>query len=112
MKLLCKVAEAMGPERTRKELVSFLSGECCLVVSQYRIPTPPPVSCLDQLEDDDEVLLVMAGELGKFVPLVGGVHESVVLIPLLGSLAMIEETVVRDKVSDSLLCCLHAAPGL
>lgn len=28
MKLLSKVAEAMGPERTRKELVSFLSGEC------------------------------------------------------------------------------------
>jgi serine/threonine-protein phosphatase 2A regulatory subunit A len=50
------------------------------------------------MEDDDEVLLVMATELGKFTPLVGGVHESVCLIFVLGLLAMVEETVVRDKV--------------
>lgn len=80
MRRLSTVAEALGPERTRKELIPFLG---------------------DQMEDDDEVLLVMATELGKFTPLVGGVYESVCLISVLGFLAMVEETVVRDKAVES-----------
>lgn len=55
--------------------------------------------CAEQVEDDDEVLLVMAEELGASVDLVGGAAEAVVLIPPLAALAMVEETVVRDKVS-------------
>jgi len=52
----------------------------------------------EQVEDDDEVLLVMAEELGASVDLVGGPAEAVVLIAPLAALAMVEETVVRDKV--------------
>ena len=44
------IAEALGPERTRDELVPFLTESI----------------------DDDEVLLVLAEELGKFTPHVGG----------------------------------------
>lgn len=50
------------------------------------------------MEDDDEVLLVMAEELGGFVDLVGGPDKAVCLLGPLGALAMVEETVVRDKV--------------
>lgn len=55
----------------------------------------------DQVEDDDEVLLVMADELGGFVPLVGGPYEATCLMQPLGALATVEETVVRDKAVES-----------
>lgn len=53
------------------------------------------------MEDDDEVLLVMAEELGGFVDLVGGPAEAVCLLGPLGALATVEETVVRDKAVES-----------
>ena len=53
------------------------------------------------MEDDDEVLLVLAEELGGFVPLVGGAHEAVCLMGPLGALATVEETVVRDRAVES-----------
>jgi len=77
MRKLRTVAAALGPERTRRELIPFLN---------------------EQVEDDDEVLLVMAEELGGCVDLVGGPAEAVVLMGPLGALATVEETVVRDKV--------------
>jgi hypothetical protein len=49
------------------------------------------------------VLLVMAEELGKLVDLVGGPEHSVCLLELLGALATVEETVVRDQVLELLL---------
>lgn len=49
------------------------------------------------MEDDDEVLLVMAEELGGFVDLVGGPNEAACLLGPLGALATVEETVVRDS---------------
>ncbi|GMF76299.1 unnamed protein product [[Candida] boidinii] len=51
MKRLDTIAIALGPERTRKELIPFLEDV---------IP-----------EDEDEVIAIAAEELGKFVPLVG-----------------------------------------
>lgn len=80
MRKLKVVAAALGAERTRKELIPFLN---------------------EQVEDDDEVLLVMADELGGFVDLVGGPAESTCLMGPLGSLATVEETVVRDKAVES-----------
>lgn len=80
MKGLRTVAEALGPERTATELVPFLS---------------------EQVEDDDEVLLTMARQLGGFVELMGGPKQSVVLLEVLGSLATVEETVVRDAAVES-----------
>lgn len=58
----------------------------------------------DQVEDDDEVLLVMAEQLGEMVPLVGGYTEAGCLMELLGRLCTVEETVVRDKASSPCLC--------
>ena len=50
------------------------------------------------MEDDDEVLLVMAEELGGFIDLVGGPAAAACLVGPLGQLATVEETDVRDKV--------------
>ncbi|KAM7268387.1 hypothetical protein ACFE04_010553 [Oxalis oulophora] len=78
---LSTIARALGEERTRKELIPFLS---------------------ENNDDDDEVLLAMAEELGVFIPYVGGVEHANVLLPPLETLCTVEETCVRDKSVESL----------
>lgn len=51
IKKLSTIALALGVERTRSELIPFLS---------------------DSMYDEDEVLLALAEQLGQFTPLVGG----------------------------------------
>eukprot|EP01045_Picozoa_sp_COSAG04_P027304 COSAG04_NODE_3969_length_2389_cov_2.134061_1_plen_606_part_00 len=70
------IAKALGEERTRLELVPFLT---------------------ESIDDDDEVLLALTEELGKFVPLVGGHEWAYCLLQPLETLAAVEETVVREK---------------
>lgn len=71
---------ALGPERTRDELIPFLQ---------------------DSLDDEDEVLLALAEELGSFTEYVGGKEYAHVTLSPLESLAGMEETLVRDKVGYS-----------
>ncbi|WZZ01846.1 hypothetical protein YC2023_074174 [Brassica napus] len=78
---LSTIARALGEERTRKELIPFLS---------------------ENNDDDDEVLLAMAEELGVFIPYVGGVEHAHVLLPPLETLSTVEETCVREKAVESL----------
>ena len=78
---LSTIARALGEERTRKELIHFLN---------------------ENNDDDDEVLLAMAEELGAFIPYVGGVEYAHVLLSPLETLCTVEETVVRDKAVESL----------
>lgn len=75
------IARALGEERTRKELIPFLS---------------------ENNDDDDEVLLAMAEQLGVFIPYVGGVEHAYVLLQPLETLCAVEETCVRDKAVESL----------
>ncbi|CAL5442214.1 unnamed protein product [Camellia sinensis] len=78
---LSTIARALGEDRTRKELIPFLS---------------------ENNDDDDEVLLAMAEELGVFIPYVGGVEHANVLLSPLETLCTVEETCVRDKAVESL----------
>ncbi|KAG1671645.1 hypothetical protein FOA52_006876 [Chlamydomonas sp. UWO 241] len=75
------IALALGEDRTRTELVPFLS---------------------ENVDDEDEVLLAEAEQLGSFVPYVGGPSHAYLLLPLLENLSTVEETVVRDKAVESL----------
>lgn len=76
------IARALGPERTRRELLHFLA---------------------ESVDDEDEVLLAMAEELGNFVEFVGGAEYADFLLPPLESMAAsVEETTVREKAVDSL----------
>ncbi|TIA70912.1 hypothetical protein E3P91_02859 [Wallemia ichthyophaga] len=75
------IALALGPERTRDELIPFLQ---------------------DSLDDEDEVLLALAEELGSFTEYVGGKEYAHVTLSPLESLAGMEETLVRDKASESI----------
>ncbi|RHY04496.1 hypothetical protein DYB36_009759, partial [Aphanomyces astaci] len=81
MRRLRTIAQALGPERTRSELLPFLN---------------------ESTDDEDEVLVAMAEELGTFVDLVGGPSAASVLLTTLEVLATAEETVVRDKAVASI----------
>lgn len=81
MEKLTTIALALGPERTRDELIPFLT---------------------ETIYDEDEVLREMAQQLVEFVPLVGGPDYVYCLLPPLEGLASAEETVVRDKAIETL----------
>lgn len=77
------IALALGPERAREELIPFLQ---------------------DSVDDEDEVLLALAEELGRnFEEYIGGPEHAHLLLGPLENLSAVEETLVRDKVS-------HRAP--
>ncbi|ODV84533.1 hypothetical protein CANARDRAFT_29070 [[Candida] arabinofermentans NRRL YB-2248] len=82
VKRLGTIAIALGHERTRNELISFL---------EEVIP-----------DDEDEVIAIAAEELGKFVPYVGGPKYATLLTPVLEKIAACEEPIVREKAVDSL----------
>jgi len=72
------IALALGPDRAREELIPFLQ---------------------DSVDDEDEVLLALAKELGKnFEEYVGGAEHAHVILGPLEHLSAVEETLVRDKV--------------
>lgn len=73
------IALALGQERTRDELIPFLH---------------------DSLDDDDEILLALAQELGpQFVEYVGGTEFAFLILAVLESLAAVEETLVREEAT-------------
>ncbi|CAG8524239.1 10464_t:CDS:10 [Paraglomus brasilianum] len=73
---LSTIALALGVERTRDELVPFLE---------------------ESIDDEDEVLLALADELGNFVEYAGGKEYAHLILGPLENLAAVEETLVRDK---------------
>jgi serine/threonine-protein phosphatase 2A regulatory subunit A len=75
------IALALGPDRARDELIPFLQ---------------------ESVDDEDEILLALADELGKnFEEYIGGKEWAHVLLGPLENLSAVEETLVRDKVRSS-----------
>jgi len=79
VKRLNVIAKALGPEQTRNELVPFLTGLA---------------------DDEDEVLVALAEELGNLCDLVGGGAHAACLLEPLESLVAVEEPAVREKVKN------------
>ncbi|KXN90015.1 Protein phosphatase PP2A regulatory subunit A [Leucoagaricus sp. SymC.cos] len=76
------IALALGPDRAREELIPFLQ---------------------DSVDDEDEVLLALAEELGKnFEEYIGGAEHAHVILGPLENLSAVEETLVRDKAAESI----------
>jgi hypothetical protein len=63
----------------------------------------------DSIDDEDEVMLVLAEELGKFGDYVGGAEHIPLLLPPLESMALQEETLVREKARRG--PCIHRETG-
>lgn len=76
------VAQAVGPEETEAALLPYLQGKATTL-------------------RDDEVLLIMAQELGECLPPL--VRSATSLLPPLTALAGTEETVVRDAAVASIV---------
>lgn len=74
---LSTICVALGPERTRNELLPFV---------------------LELMEDDEEVLSALATALGTLLDLVGGAAQADHLLKVLERLCQIEEISVRQKV--------------
>ncbi len=87
---LSTIALALGEERTRRELIPFVS---------------------ESNDDEDEVLLALAEELGRFIPYVGGPEYGHILLTPLENLCSVEETVVRDKAVQSLVAIASDLPA-
>lgn len=83
MRQLSTIARALGVERTRTEFIQYIREN------------------FDD-EDDEEVLLEMAEQLGVFIPYVGGAEHATVLLPPLKGLCSDGESRVRDKAVESL----------
>ncbi|KAF7722403.1 hypothetical protein EC973_003179 [Apophysomyces ossiformis] len=81
IKNLSTIATALGEERTRNELVPFLE---------------------ELLDDEDDALVALSEELGKFTPYVGGPEYTHCLLTSLENLAAAEEATVRDRAVLSL----------
>ena len=110
---LSTIALALGEERTRKELIPYLTDAND---DEDEVPPPPaaqyprhgpqlcPSACTDSHRElvNTQVLLAMAEELGKFVPYVGGPSQAHTLLVPLETLSTVEETVVREKAVESL----------
>ena len=79
----------MGPERTRLELVPYVN---------------------EGVDDDDEVLLVLAEQLGGMVEAVGGAVHAHVLLEPLEALASVEEFTVRDRAVASINAVVACLP--
>eukprot|EP00744_Colponema_vietnamica_P003663 GILI01005585.1.p1 GENE.GILI01005585.1~~GILI01005585.1.p1 ORF type:complete len:585 (+),score=223.80 GILI01005585.1:42-1796(+) len=81
VKKLPLIAAALGPERSREELIPYLT---------------------ELVDDEDDILLALAEELGKLSEKVGGPSEAHVLLIPLEILATVEESLVRDKAVESM----------
>ncbi|TEB35039.1 ARM repeat-containing protein [Coprinellus micaceus] len=76
------IALALGSDRAREELIPFLQ---------------------DSVDDEDEVLLALAEELGRnFEEYIGGKEYAHLLLGPLENLSAVEETLVRDKAAESI----------
>ena len=62
----------------------------------------------EPLDDDEEILLAIAAELSRFIPLVGGAAHAHTILPPLEALAQTEETVVREQAVES-ICSVGTA---
>eukprot|EP00283_Hemiselmis_rufescens_P004632 CAMPEP_0173421322 /NCGR_PEP_ID=MMETSP1357-20121228/2477_1 /TAXON_ID=77926 /ORGANISM="Hemiselmis rufescens, Strain PCC563" /LENGTH=587 /DNA_ID=CAMNT_0014384227 /DNA_START=49 /DNA_END=1812 /DNA_ORIENTATION=- len=90
---LSTIATALGAERTRDELVPYLN------------------EMASEMEDEDEVLLAMAEELGGLIPHVGGKAYAHVLLTPLETLCATEEALVRDKAVESVKKVIESMAG-
>merc|ERR1719414_2086722 len=89
LKQLNRIADALGPERTRQELIPYLS---------------------DMLDDDDEVLRIICEVLIELTDYIGSTEFYHVLIPPYETLCVVEEHSIRDLAIEKLSIIVNQIP--
>mmetsp|Transcript_22659 Transcript_22659/g.19673 ORF Transcript_22659/g.19673 Transcript_22659/m.19673 type:complete len:127 (+) Transcript_22659:29-409(+) len=74
------IAAAIGPERTRSELLPFVN---------------------ELLDDEDDILLQLADSLGSLTDYLGGHQFSYLLLNPLEKICYMEDVAVRDKAAQN-----------
>jgi len=102
MRRLFVVANAMGRDETLLKLIPTLTHHIRDSADGSNIMSHAAAVPTGQ-EEDDEILLIMAEQLGQMVEcgLIPG-YRALVILPILEQLAGVEETVVREKAVESL----------
>eukprot|EP01041_Mallomonas_annulata_P003289 gene3289-6517_t len=88
-KNIVRIAKALGPERTRDELIPFLH---------------------ESTDDEDEVLHAIADKLGDLANYVGGEEFTYILLEPLELLCAVEESAVREAAVRSVEKVLENMP--
>jgi serine/threonine-protein phosphatase 2A regulatory subunit A len=77
------IAKGLGADRTRNEFIPFLS------------------AFLE--EEDEDVLVILAGKLPKLVPVIGGISAAEPVLNLLKGLCVVDENVVYEAAVESIV---------
>lgn len=89
LKQVTTIAQALGPERTREELIPYLT---------------------DMLEDDDDVLRIICEVLLQLTEFIGGVEHYWVLINPYETLCVVEELTIRNLAIEKLSAIIKMIP--
>eukprot|EP00730_Choanoeca_flexa_P016955 TRINITY_DN8102_c0_g1_i4.p1 TRINITY_DN8102_c0_g1~~TRINITY_DN8102_c0_g1_i4.p1 ORF type:complete len:617 (+),score=154.63 TRINITY_DN8102_c0_g1_i4:186-2036(+) len=81
LRSLAVIAKALGEQRTRDELIPYLT---------------------DSIDDEDEAMAELAQRLSDIIDLVGGSEHVLELIPAFEELASSEEAIVRNRAAQGL----------
>lgn len=81
MKSLGTISIALGAERSRNELLPYITGNNFFVLILY----------VDLMDDEEEILLTLADVLGQFLDFVGGPNHAIHVIKPLEKLCQVEE---------------------
>ena len=90
IKSLPIIANVIGPERTRSELLPFITGK------HHNIDRVK--NFLELLDDSDEVLVHLSEAFGELNDYIGGNNYTHLLLNPLEKLCYVEEVAVRNKV--------------
>ena len=90
VKSLARIGKALGPERTRNELVPFVTESC---------------------DDNDDILKAIAASISELVPTVGGEQFAYTLLQPLESLCLVEDSGVRDAAIQAFKVIADAMPA-
>jgi serine/threonine-protein phosphatase 2A regulatory subunit A len=87
---LTTIATALGPARTRTELLPYIS---------------------DCVDDEDENIVALCGQLANFVPLVGGADHASCMLPVYEAVASGEEVALRKLAIDGITTLAGVMPA-
>jgi len=87
---LVTIATALGPARARVELLPYIS---------------------DCVDDEDENIEALCGQLSSFVPLVGGAEHASCLLPVYEAVASGEEVALRKLAIDGITALAGVMPA-
>jgi serine/threonine-protein phosphatase 2A regulatory subunit A len=87
------IATALGPDRTRNELVPFLNGI--------------GLNDIEFVDDDEQVLVLLINTLKDFGAMIGGDHHEKCLIPLLISFCRSDEKTASEAATEAMISIMR-----